>query len=193
MAIGRSKVKIWIVNADTDPSQLVQTGSFDGNNYSPILGQISDYSKTGGENDVETVPLFGGFADKEKPQSQFEMSFDIVPSLEKEHIFNEMAYTLDATNGVLVSGGSLSGKSVFVQNSGTSGTYTSGYGINNCSVVVLDMEHSADDNQTKTLNLKFSPTNEDNIPNFMFNSTSRDATFTDIGDLPSWTSLIQAN
>ena len=72
-------------------------------------------------------------------------------------------------------------KSVFIQAyDGVSG-YKS-WGFNNCNVTVLDIEHNADDNQTNNLILKFSPTDENGVSNFM----SKGAAVT---TLPNWSAL----
>ncbi len=65
VAISRSKVNIYIVSADTALSDLTATDIY--------KGDIKSYSKSGGEKDVESDPVFGGFVDKEKPISQVEL------------------------------------------------------------------------------------------------------------------------
>jgi hypothetical protein len=188
-AIARSKTKIWIVPANTNPSQLVYTGSTD---YAPILGEIKSYSKSGGENDVESDPVFGGYVDKEKPQSQFELSFDVVPQLESDRWIT-FAYT-EKSNGVYIAGGNTSDKAVFIEASTVSGYSTSSsdyrkvFGFNNCLVTVLDQEHNADDNQTYTFNLKFSPTTSGNVSNVMTKATTC-AALTAITAMPTWDTL----
>ena len=188
-AISRGKTKIWVVPADTNPSALLYTGS---TAYAPVLGEIKSYSKSGGENDVESDPVFGGFVDKEKPQTQFELSFDIVPALESDR-WIEMAYTLKS-NGVYISGGDLSERAVFIEASTVNGysnstsDYRKVFGFNNCSVTVLDQEHNADENQTYTLNLKFSPANSSNVANVMTKSTTC-AALTAITAMPNWSTL----
>ena len=188
-AISRSKVKIWVVPAGTAASTLVTTSPYDsGNVLGYITGEIKEYSKTGGENDVESDPVFGGFVDKEKPQSQFELDFEIVPSLEKAELWEAMVYGEDSATGVLSSGAALPvDRAVFIE--ATDSTNPAGWGFNNCSATVLDLAHNADDNMTKNLNLKFSPTNNSGVANYIFNSKSRDTSFDAITDLPAWTAL----
>ena len=63
MAIGRSKItNIWIEAVDTNPSDLATTDA--------ISGEIKAYNKSGGANEVESDPVFGGFGDKEKTREQ---------------------------------------------------------------------------------------------------------------------------
>ena len=187
-AISRKLTKIWIVDVDTAASDLVTTSAYSTSNTSGyIAGEIKNYSKTGGETDVESDPVFGGFVDKEKPTSQFEVSFDVVPSLENGNLWESLAYGTDVATGVYSSAGTPTDKAVFIEASDS--TNPVGYGFNNCNVTVLDMEHSADDNQTKTLNLKFSPTDGAGIANFISDSQTHNTSFNSITDLPAWTAL----
>lgn len=191
--ISRNKTKIWIVDADTNASDLNFTAYSTSNTDGYITGEIKSYAKTGGATEVESDPVFGGFVDKEKPQTQFEVSFDVVPSLENGNLWESLAYitqTVDSKT-IYVSGGSISDRSVFIE--AEDSTNSVGYGFNNCNVVVLDMEHNADDNQTKSLNLTFSPTTRLDIPNFISSSTTADTTFDSVTDLPDWGKLTAVN
>ena len=188
-AIGRSKVKMWVVPANTAASTLVTTSPYStSNTLGYIAGEIKSYDKSGGENDVESDPVFGGFVDKEKPTTQFELSFEIVPSLEKSGLWEGMVYGEDTATGVLSAAASLPGdRAVFIQATNT--TNATGWGFNNASVTVLDQSHEAEDNMTQSLTLKFGPTTDSGVTNYMFNSTARDSSFGDINDLPAWTAL----
>jgi hypothetical protein len=188
VAISRSRTKIWVVPANTAASTLVSTSPYSSTNtLGYITGEIKSYAKTGGENDVESDPVFGGYVDKEKPQSQFEVSLDIVPSVDKD-IWEAMVYGEDSNTGVLSSAvAATSDQAMYIE--AISGTNAKGWGFNNCNVTVLDQEHSADDNQTQTLNMKFSPSDDNGVANFIYNSTARDTSFTSISDLPAWTAL----
>ena len=189
-AVARSLTKLWIVAGDTDASSLDRVNPYSSSNTSGyIAGEIKSYSKSGGDTDVESDAVFGGYVDKEKPQSQIEVSFDIVPSLENGNLWESLSYASQSIGGrtVFVSGGTVSDRAIFIE--ATNGTNAVGFGYNNANVTVLDMEHNADDNQTKTLNLKLSPTTSGGIPNFISCSTSTSSTFEDINDLPSWAQL----
>ncbi len=158
MAISRSKVKVWIVPSGTACSTLVQTGT---SSLSPIAGEIESYSKSGGELDVETVPVFGGFVDKEKPRSQVEISLSIIPDVLQLGRFESYAYGKNADNRFVYSQDP-SDKEVVIQALDGSSYLT--YAFNNCNVVSFDFEHNADDNRTATLNFKFSPTTSAGVP-----------------------------
>lgn len=183
-AISRNLTKIWVVAADAHPSTLSQNVWTTSNTSGYIAGQILSVSKTGGEVDSESVPVFGGFVDKEKPASQFELEFSIVPALESSSFeWETLAYNLDSTSGTAVytsKNVALSDRAVFIQ--GNSGSTYKSWGFNNCNVVVLDQEHPADDNATQTLRLKFSPTTESGRPNLQYSKQAAPS-------LTAWSSL----
>lgn len=189
-AIGRSKVKIWVVPADTAPSTLDSTSPYSTTNeLGYIAGEIKSYDKSGGENDVESDAVFGGFIDKEKPTTQFELSFEVVPSLEKSGLWEGMLYGEDTNTGVLSAAASVpDNRAVYIE-AKKSDTAVSGWGFNNASVTVLDQSHEAEDNMTQNLTLKFGPTTDDGVSNYIFNSYARDTTFEGITDLPDWSAL----
>lgn len=175
-AINRKSVNIAIMDAGTNGSSLTST------DY--IKGEIKNYTKSGGEQDVESDPHFGGDVDKEKPRSQFEINFEVTPSLEYADRWEELAYasvTVGAQT-VYVSNVSPTDKTVFIQAEDSASTGVITYAFNNCSVTTLDMSHNADDNMTKTLNLKFGSESSSGISNFM-------AVETDITSLPAWSAL----
>ena len=181
-AISRNKTKIYIVNSGTNASALTTTDL--------IAGEIKSYSKTGGETDTESDPVFGGYVDKEKPQTQFELQFEIVPSFDSGYRWEEMVYASKTvgTDTFYIAGGSVSDKAVFIEANDGSGNVDA-WGFNNCNVTVMDMEHNADDNQTKTLTLKFSPTDDSNISNYVYGSKQVVASFASVTELPDWSDL----
>lgn len=146
-----------------------------------ITGEIKEYSQSGGEQDVESDPHFGGYVDKEKPVSQVELSFEITPDLSSPVRWEALARSVDTNTSVYTMAGDISDKSVFIQ----AGNATDGWqsvAFNNCNVTTLDMSHSADDNKTNTLNLKMSPTNSSGVSNYI-------SAGTDVNSLPAWTAL----
>ena len=99
-AINRSATKIWVVSADAHPSTLSQNVWSTSNTSGYISGQIKNVSKSGGEVETDSIPVFGGFVDQEKPASQFELEFEIIPSLEATDFeWEKLAYNLDSTTG----------------------------------------------------------------------------------------------
>jgi len=163
-AIKRSMVKIAILAAGTAPTDVAATDF--------ILGEIKNYSKSGGERDTESDPHFGGYVDKEKPVSQIEVSFEVTPSIDAVNVnrWDELAYTKDVTTGVYHMAGDVADKAVFIQ--AQNGSLYKSWCFNNCNVTMFDIEHNADDVQTGNFNLKFSPEDADGISNFMTVDTS---------------------
>lgn len=179
-AISRSKVKIWIVPADTAPSSLLATTTFNGSNLGYIAGQIQSYSQTGGETDVESVPVFGGYVDKEKPVSQVELAFDVVPDVDTNpDIWESFIYGTNAL-GVYVMSAQATDRAIFIQ--AQNGSNSKSIAYNNCNAVKVDLDHKADDNQTKSISFKFSPTTAAGISNYMSKNLAVTA-------LPAWTTL----
>jgi hypothetical protein len=171
VAISRSKVKIYIAAADTNPASLAATDL--------IEGEIKSYSKSGGEDDVESDPVFGGYVDKEKPTSQVELAFEVVPSIgTNSDRWDALIY--GTTNSVYTMNSAAANKAVFIQ--AQDGSNFKSWGFNNCNGVSFDMEHDADDNQTGTFTFKFSPTTSSNQSNFMTKALALTA-------MPAWTTL----
>lgn len=170
-AIQRKFVDIYIVNADTDPSALASTDI--------VKGEITQYSKSGGEDDAETVHAFGGDISKDKPRSQIELSFEITPSMEEADRWDKLVYGL--TNGVYVSNKSVGDKAIFIQAKNGSSFKT--HAFNNCNSVNWDWQHEADDNRTGTFSFKLSPESRTGIANHM--TAASGAT-----SLPNWSTLI---
>lgn len=161
-AISRSLTKLWLVAAGTNPSGLSASVWSTSNTSGYIPAVIRSYTVTGGGTDVESDPVFGGFVDKEKPQEQYQIELEIVPALEGS-IFDADVIAAYADTSEYTSKAVGSDRAFFIQaNSGS--TYKS-WGFNNCSITSFEQEHSADDNATQTLTLKFAPTTETGAPN----------------------------
>ena len=170
-AISRNKTSIFIMPAGTPLSSL--TGTY--RDSVQFKGDIKSYSKSGGEKDVESDPVFGGFVDKEKPITQIEIALEIVPLLDadKSNRWDAMAYSQDlASTAVdiytMASETSTQAADKCVVLEAVNGTSEyKVHAFNNCNITVLDMEHNADDNRTYNMTMKFSPTDENGVSNFM--------------------------
>jgi hypothetical protein len=179
-AISRNRVNIYITSADTAISSLTATDIW--------KGDIKSYSKSGGETDVESEAVFGGFVDIENPTTQVELSFEIIPQLESGVVsrWDKLAYSEDVTNaGVYTMASETSklpgDKMVVLEALKGTETYKT-IAFNNCKVTVLDMEHNADENRTYNMTMKFSPTNPDGVSNFMSAAKK-------LSEMPAWTAL----
>lgn len=189
-AISRRLTKIWVVPKDTAASSLVTTSAYSSSTpLGYIAGEVKSYSKSGGGTDVESDPVFGGFVDKEQPTSQIELSFEIVPSFEYGDLWEAMVYGYDESNGAYTSTATKpSNRAIFIEAlNGT--TSAKGWGFNNAFVTAPDMEHNADDNQTRNMTFKLSPETEVGVTNILFNSTIKDTSFESITDLPAWSAF----
>jgi hypothetical protein len=176
-AISRSNVKIWVTPLGTAPSTLINTGT---TNLAPVLGEIKSYARSGGEDQVESTPVFGGFVDEEKPKSQVEVSFDVIPSLEYAGRFDAMIYGVDVATSVYSLATEAANRTVYIQ--ATNGTNPYSWGFNNCNAVSYTTDHSADGNLMGKLSFKFSPTNTKGVSNYMAKTVVATA-------LPNWTQL----
>ncbi len=171
VAISRSKVKIYIAPVDTNPTSLASTDL--------ILGEIKSYKKSGGEDDIDSDAVFGGFVDKEKPASQFEVEFDIIPSIgSNSDRWDALIY--GTTNSVYTLNTAAANKMIAIQ--AQDGASFKSWCFNNCNGVSWDFEHNADDNQTGTFKFKFSPTTSGNQSNFATKALALTA-------MPNWTTL----
>jgi hypothetical protein len=171
VAISRSKVKIYIAPVDTNPTSLATSDL--------ITGEIKSYKRSGGEDDLETDAVFGGFVDKEKPISQVELEFEVIPSIgTNSDRWDALIY--GTTNSVYTFNTAAANKSVFIL--AQDGANFKSWGFNNCNGVTFDLEHNADDNQTGTFKFKFSPTTPTGQSNFMSKALALTA-------MPNWTTL----
>lgn len=171
-----------MVAADTDPAALIEGDV--------IAGEIVTYNKTGGNSDTESVPAFGGFIDKEKPEEQSEVSMEVVPNLSSTTAavrWEAMKYAADTgVAGVYTSASGTgdavpAGKKMIVIQAYDGTTYQT-YAFNNCDVTQFEIDHAADDNRTGNITFKFSPTTSTGIPNEMVAAIAATA-------LPDWTEL----
>jgi len=179
-AISRSKVSIYIKAAGTNLASLTSTDM--------IEGEIKEYSKSGGEEDVESDPVFGGFVDKEKPVTQVEIALTIIPKINADQDrWDAFTYALDS-QGVYTMASETStqpsNRTICIE--AVDGTNYKTWGFNNAKVTSFDFSHNADDNQEGNLVFKFSPTDDSGVSNFMTLATAK-------SNMPNWTALDNNN
>ena len=139
---------IYIALADTNGSALATSDA--------VTGEISNFSETGGESDVESMPVFGGGnMDKENPRSQVEVSFDVEMQYDPTQLavtkWDAMKYgagLTSATRGTK--------KTIVIQWASGSSYYTRAY--NNAQAVSWSPSSSADGNLKSSVTFKLSPT-----------------------------------
>ena len=164
-AIGRKRVKIYVVKANTSPSLLASSDI--------VAGEIVNYSKQGGGDDVESVPAFGGFIDKEKPREQVTLAFDVVPTIGvHSERWEAMSYASEtvSTNTIYTMADSGVGVTLptpkMIAIEAVSGTDYTTILFNNCDVTNYDIEHAAEDNRTGNITFKISPTTTQGVTNY---------------------------
>lgn len=142
------EASIYIVAAGINGSALKSSNS--------VTGEVSNFSESGGEKDVETIYVFGGGSiDKENPRSQVEISFDVemqyIPPYGANTKWDEYKFgtgLTSATDGTA--------KAIFIQWTDGTTFYTRAY--NNAKGVSWSPSSSADGNLKGTLTFKLSPT-----------------------------------
>lgn len=155
-------VKIWFAPTDAIGSELAA-------NALEVQSFVTNFNESGGERDTESVVVFGGGnIDKEKPQTQKELSFDVIlrhsagvdnfKTIEERGTISPDGIGADFTVGTVV----------FQQSDGTN-YYWQAY--NNVSAVVFDTEFEAENEWRGTLRFKLSPTDATGVSNIKKGTT----------------------
>lgn len=136
---------ISVVAADVAGSLVVASDA--------ITGDVSNYSETGGDKEMESIAVFGGGnIDKENPRGQVEISFDVEmqygTGVTKWDIFKYGAGLTSATEGTA--------KAIYIQWNSGSDFYTRAY--NNAKGITWNPTSAADGNLKGTMTFKLSPT-----------------------------------
>lgn len=133
-----------------------------------IVGEVTNWSISGGDQDVESIPVIGGFVDKELPRNQFEVSFDVI-------VANTATSTLDRYDTFQYGSGLTSateGTDKVIYIHFVSGGFSKLIGMNNCRSITWEPEQSADDMLRGTITFKFSPTTSLGVANLKTSSIS---------------------
>ena len=160
-----NETSIYIVAKDTAGSALTDANK--------IVGEITSWKRSGGESEVESIPVIGGFVDKESPRSQIEISFDVIVS-------NANASTLDRSDKYWMGDtGSITGESaeraIFIEHS--TGGLAKTFAANNCKAVTWEPGMEADDMLRGTISFKFSPTTPLGTSNLKTSALSASSSF----------------
>lgn len=163
----RNEVSIFIVAAGTNGSALTAADK--------VVGEITNWKLSGGGRDVESIPVFGGFVDLEKPQEIFEFSADII-------VQNTVASTLDrydiykfGTGGTSATEGT--DRAIFISALTNNNTVWKTFAFNNCNPFTWEPEHSADDLVRGTMSFKFSPTTALGVANLRTSALAYSTSF----------------
>jgi hypothetical protein len=166
-AIQPEEAKVYIGVIDIAPSALAtSSASFDATGY------ITNFSESGGEEDIESNPVFGGGnIDKIKPRTQLEVSFDIIMQYGTDVTkFDEFKFgpagstELSASyTDEILSSGNAPEKQIVIEFTDGTNYYSLAY--NNVKAITFEPESAADDFLKGTINFKLSPTDSNAYPN----------------------------
>jgi len=132
-----------------------------------FTAEITNFSESGGEEDTESVPVFGGGnIDKTKPRTQVEVSFDVILRYNAEASsvlkWDILKYGAVAS-GIVTSAGSATSKVIYIEFTDGTLYYTRAY--NNAKGITFEPETAADDMMKGTMTKKLSPTEADGSAN----------------------------
>lgn len=161
-----SRTKLYILAADSTYTAIAS----DTNKYE---AEVTNWDKSGGETDIESTPVFGGFIDLGKPQEQIEISLDII----LRHGTAKRWYDLTTTGNKYM---------ICLENSdGGTNYYWEAY--NNVRVINLDSEFAADDNWRGTISFKLSPKTAEGKRNIQVGDAGAASSSTD--GVKDWSTL----
>lgn len=133
-----------------------------------VIGEVTNWSISGGAQEVESVPVIGGFVDKEMPRDQYEVSFDVICSNLYTSTFDR--YDIYKYGTTLVSTAEGSDKMIAI--AFTSNSLTKVIAMNNCRAITWEPEMAADDMLKGTITFKFSPTTALGVANLKTSTVS---------------------
>jgi acetylglutamate kinase len=124
-----------------------------------VTAEVTNFTESGGEEDIESVPVFGGGnIDRMKPRTQIEVSFDVVLRYNTASTMLKWdEYVMGAIASSTVSSStSAATKAIYIQF--TDGTYYYTRAYNNAKGITFEPDVAADDMATGTITFKLSPT-----------------------------------
>lgn len=152
-AIQPEEATILINVAGVNPSAAATAGDV-------ITGFVTNFSESGGEEDVESNPVFGGGnIDKDKPRTQIEVSFDVIMQYGTDALkFDEYKW-----GSGLTSAGSGESKMITIEFTDGTNFYSRAY--NNAKAVTFEPSSDAENFLEGTITFKLSPTTSDGSAN----------------------------
>lgn len=124
----------------------------------------TSFEETGGDEDQESVPVFGGGNfDKDLPRDQVEISYDAIIAYTKATVLSELKWGAKDVNGIVDSSNSAPTKAIYMYWTNSTSDYTITY--NNVKAVSWNPAQTADDFLKGTLTFKLSPTTPDGTGN----------------------------
>lgn len=169
MAVGDAilpeQATIYIAPAGTAPSTAATS------TYS-VEAEVTNFSQSGGEEDVESRQVFGGGnIDLTKPRAQIEVSFDIILRYAAASTVTKWdAYIWGST---LKSSGNAAAQDIYIEFSDGTNYYTRAY--HNAKGISFEPDVAADDLVSGTITFKLSPTDADGNENFQVSGAAASA------------------
>lgn len=143
---------IYITDTTVLPSALASSDA--------VEAEVTNFSESGGEEDIESVPVFGGGnIDKIKPRSQVEVAFDVIlryQSTDTAQLKWDSYKWGSIASSTVNSEGSAAAKRVYIEWTDGTNYYTRAY--DNAKAVTFEPESAADDFLKGTITFKLSPT-----------------------------------
>lgn len=154
-AIQPEQALVYIGDVDVAPSAIAShSATFSATSY------ITNFSESGGEEDVESNAVFGGgFIDKDKPRTQIEVSFDVI----LQYGANSTKFDEFKWGSGLTSATGSPAKSIAIQFTDSTNYYTRVY--NNCKAVTFEPSSDAENYLEGTITFKLSPTTSAGVAN----------------------------
>lgn len=131
---------------------------------------ITSFDESGGEQETESVPVFGGGnVDRTKPRNQKEVTFDVILRHTSgvddfKKIENGSTISADGAGPDFVVG------ALVMQQSDDTNYYWQAF--NNVNAIVFDTEFEAENEWRGTLRFKLSPTNPSGTTNLQYGATN---------------------
>lgn len=167
-AIFPNETAIYIVDSGTAGSALASSDA--------VTTEITNWSTSGGERDVESVPVFGNaFIDKEMPRGQYEISMDVVCSYTNAVRWEALTMGGDLSSSSAESSSEPTLKRLFIE-ANTGSDYKT-MAMDNCRGVTMDGEMSADEYWKGTITFKFSPTDSSSASNLKIAKAAASTSF----------------
>lgn len=156
-------VTLWFAPVDTVGSDLAA-------NATEVQSFITNFNETGGESDVESQVVFGGGnIDRSKPQTQKELTFDVILR-HSSGVDNFKKIETGAVIGADGAGPDFVVGAIMLQQSDGTNYYWQAY--NNVSAIVFDTEFEAENEWRGTIRFKLSPTDPAGVSNLKFGATN---------------------
>lgn len=157
-ALFPEQAKIYIVEHGLSPSELASSDQRE--------SAVTNFSQSGGEEDIESVQVFGGGnIDRIQPRSQIEVSFDVVMRYGNDTEWDEYVW-----GSTLSSAGDAPRKDIYIEFTDGENYYTRAY--QNVKGISFEPDVSSDGLVEGTMNFKVSPTDADGNANFKVATSS---------------------